>query len=201
MTPSRRATTIQWAQTMLADGCLVLDTETTGLDGAAEPIQIAVLDSAGQVLLDTLVRPEQSIPAGVTAVHGLTDADVLTAPRLPDLWPTLHALLDGRPVLAFNAAFDERMLLQGATRHGLPSLTAHWACLMRAYADFATVRRAPSLAVACRQLGIAAGGAHRALDDARAALALLYVIAATDPALPPPPSPRRAVPARRARRR
>lgn len=184
MTASQRSAIITWARTILAQDCLVLDTETTGLDGAAEPVQIAVLDSAGRVLLDTLVRPARPVPAHVSAIHGLTDAHLAAAPRLPELWPDVRGLLDGRPVLAFNAVFDERILRQAAARYGLPPLTARWDCLMRAYTGFAARRGAASLARACRAEGIAAGGAHRALDDARAALALLYVIAAAEETLP-----------------
>lgn len=36
--------------------CVILDTETTGLHDA-EIVQIAVIDHAGTVLLDTLVNP------------------------------------------------------------------------------------------------------------------------------------------------
>lgn len=35
---------------------LILDPETTGLDGDAEAVELAVIDCAGTVLLDTLVR-------------------------------------------------------------------------------------------------------------------------------------------------
>ncbi|MBZ0318112.1 MAG: hypothetical protein K8L91_16955 [Anaerolineae bacterium] len=38
--------TAEWAKRVLADGCVILDMETTGLYDA-EPVEIAVLDHTG----------------------------------------------------------------------------------------------------------------------------------------------------------
>jgi DNA polymerase-3 subunit epsilon len=60
---------------------LILDTETTGLDGDAEVVELAVIDCAGSVPLDILVRPIGPIPVEAAAIHGITDAmlaDTLT---------------------------------------------------------------------------------------------------------------------------
>ena len=55
---------VSWAQGVLADPATIfLDTETTGLDAYAELVDIAVVDAAGRVLLDSLVRPRRPIPA------------------------------------------------------------------------------------------------------------------------------------------
>lgn len=56
---------------------LILDTETTGLDGDAEVVELAVIDCAGSVPLDTLVRPIGPIPVEAAAIHGITDAMLL----------------------------------------------------------------------------------------------------------------------------
>ena len=61
---------------------VVLDTETTGLDGHAEVIQIAVVDRSGAVLLDSLVKPTCPVPAEATAVHGISDSDLVNAPTM-----------------------------------------------------------------------------------------------------------------------
>src|SRR5690606_33823093 len=51
---------------------VILDTETTGLYDA-EIVEIAVIDLGGNILMNTLVRPKNPIPAEVTAIHGINN--------------------------------------------------------------------------------------------------------------------------------
>ena len=59
---SSRQLAILQAQAHLARQPLYLDTETTGLGRSAEIVDICIVDDAGQVLVDTLVRPRFPIP-------------------------------------------------------------------------------------------------------------------------------------------
>lgn len=172
-----------WAQALLTrDDWVLVDTETTGLDSGAEVIDLAVLDRHGTVLLDTLLRPRRPIPAQVTRIHGLGDHHVRDAPTFAQIWPRLGPLLAGRTVVAYNVAFDKRLLVQTAATHGvaLPSL-AH-ECAMRRYVEYRKAKGLPggrgsySLENACREHGIPIGG-HRAAADCRATLALMRVMA------------------------
>ncbi|RPJ07014.1 MAG: 3'-5' exonuclease, partial [Deltaproteobacteria bacterium] len=52
------------------------DTETTGLDDQAEIVEIAVLNSAGEPVFESLIRPQQPIPPRVITIHGITDTMV-----------------------------------------------------------------------------------------------------------------------------
>ena len=166
----------EWARELLArDDWVVLDTETTGLDTSAEVIDLAVLDRNGTALVETLLRPLRTIPAGVTRIHGLTDEQVRDAPAFPDLWPMLQEILAGRTIVAYNVAFDARLLRQTAAHHGLALTWRDEACAMRHYAAYQHTRPC-SLESACLRHGIPAGG-HRAAADCRATLALLYVMA------------------------
>ena len=70
--------------------------EGVGLDDYAEICEIAVLDAAGNVLMDTLVRPLNPIPPEVSAIHGITDRMVAGAPLFPEVLPELQGLLNGR---------------------------------------------------------------------------------------------------------
>lgn len=85
--PARRAEINRQACAWLEVNALILDTETTGLgDDAevAEVVELAVIDCAGAVLLDTLVRPSGRVPAEAAAIYGITDAmlaDLARAPR------------------------------------------------------------------------------------------------------------------------
>jgi len=64
---------------------LVLDTETTGLGDSAEIIEIGIINGSGEVVMNTLVKPSISIPATATAIHGITDDDLLNAPDFEDV--------------------------------------------------------------------------------------------------------------------
>ena len=61
------------AQSIIKQSPVYLDTETTGLDKTAEIVEIAVVDDAGQILINQLVRPSKPIPAEVTLLHGITN--------------------------------------------------------------------------------------------------------------------------------
>jgi len=182
-TPSGDVRPATWARDLFRrDDWVLLDTETTGLDGDAEIIDLALLDRDGTVLLDTLLRPQRPIPPVVSRVHGLYDHHVRTAPTFPAIWPQLRALLDGRTLIAYNVAFDARLLQQTAARHGIPLAVTAQECAMRRYAAWRAANRLAagraglSLERACQAHGIAVGG-HRAAADCRATLALLRVMA------------------------
>jgi DNA polymerase-3 subunit epsilon len=69
----------RWAQQMFAENWLILDLETTGL-GNAEIMQIGIVDCAGAVLMNQLIKPRQEPTPGAIAVHGLTMDRVADAP-------------------------------------------------------------------------------------------------------------------------
>lgn len=127
----------RWARDLLSRAdWVVLDTETTGLDGRDEVIQIAVVAHDGQVLMDTLVRPQDRIPARATAIHGITDDMVANAPTFPEVFPQLAATLEGKIVICYNADFDRRLLKQTADRNKTSSLPVAWDCAMEQYARY-----------------------------------------------------------------
>ena len=66
---------------------LFLDTETTGLHPPNDKVvEVAIADLGGNVLLNTLVNPEQEI-GFATTIHHITDDMVANAPTLEQLWP------------------------------------------------------------------------------------------------------------------
>ena len=168
-----------WARELFRrDDWVLFDTETTGLDGGAEIIDLALLDRDGVVLFDTLLRPQRPIPPVVSRVHGLHDHHVRGAPTCPAIWPQLRPLLHGRTIIAYNVSFDARLLRQTAARHGVPLVIHDQDSVVRRYAAWrATSGRATlRLERACQAHGIPVGG-HRAAADCRATLALLRVMA------------------------
>lgn len=162
--------TVHWARRMLQPGAaVVLDTETTDLPGSI--VEVAVVDCAsGEVLLDTLVNPPTPISPGATAVHGITDADVVDAPTWETVLPDLLRATEGRTVLAYNEAFDRGCVVDDCQRLGLKAghlgKRATWDCVMQARSDWEGMRS-----------WLALGGDHRALGDAQSALGVLHELA------------------------
>jgi hypothetical protein len=107
----RRAAAL-WARDVLADKTtILLDTESTGFNGRL--IEIALVRPSGEVLLDTLVNPGDSVIAATAAAkHGIT-ADMVQAPGVPtfaELHNDLVDLLTGARVICWNSEFDRELL-------------------------------------------------------------------------------------------
>lgn len=169
----------EWARTILADqNVVILDTETTGLDSDAEIVQVAVIDTAGAVLLDTLIRPTRPIPPDATGIHGITDAMVADAPTFAELAPLLYSLIAGRRLVIYNASYDMRLLRQTAVATKAakwPALTAD--CAMNGYSEWVGEWNARYGNYRWQRLP---GGDHSALGDCRATLAVLKQMAGVE---------------------
>jgi DNA polymerase-3 subunit epsilon len=166
-----------WARGLLTrSDWAILDTETTGLDGRAEVIQVGVLSSTGTVLLDTLVRPRGRIPFDAIAIHGISQAMVADAPTFGEVHPRLAEALRGKLVIAYNAAFDQRMLRQTALRNELPDFAVRWDCAMEQYSRFVgrvSGRRSGHSWVSLPRGTDDGSKKHQALDDCRATLEVI----------------------------
>ena len=171
---------------------LILDTETTGLEG--QVINVAVVTVAGDVLLDTLVRPTVPVEAEARAVHGITDAMLATASPWPEVAEQLRAVVGDRPLLAYNAGFDQERLAFTSHAHDLCWPLAddrRWWDAMTTYAPLNWQLRRDqewrwaSLADACLQQGVAPEPRlHRAVGGALALARLVTAIATRAPAPP-----------------
>jgi DNA polymerase III subunit epsilon len=158
------------------DDVLILDTETTGMRGA-EVIEVALIDTRGEVLLETLVKPKRAcMNPYAERVHGISLAMLEHAPSWQDVFPALCELADRRTLLAWNAPFDAGMLEQTSAAWGLEHPRWLFVCAMRLYAKSRGLRaRGLHKAVADEALShlLARYPSHRALGDVRFVLEVL----------------------------
>jgi len=96
---------------------LLADTETTGVSTNDRVVEVAwmIVDDTLAVLDSghSLINPLMPIPAGASAVHGLTNRDVADAPTLDDYMAgVLNNKLGSEEFIfvAHNSAFDYRYL-------------------------------------------------------------------------------------------
>lgn len=177
---------VTWAREITADPRAVfLDTETTGLDGSAEIIDIAVIDCSGDVLLDTLVRPQRPIPAASSQIHGLLDHHVANAPSWTDVYQVLVPILAHRPVVIYNVDYDRKVMHQCCRQWSLSTFSeaGMWECAMLAYAEFRGIPgwrgrgyRWHKLEAAAKAFGVPPGN-HRARADAEACRQVVHRMA------------------------
>ncbi|MDX1610406.1 MAG: exonuclease domain-containing protein [Halofilum sp. (in: g-proteobacteria)] len=91
---------------------VALDTETTGLDLNRDDIVAvgAVRVHGARVFpginVDRLVNPARAVPPEATAIHGIDDRMLLSAPRFEEVWPELRELLDGCVLVGHSIGFD-----------------------------------------------------------------------------------------------
>ena len=108
------------AHLVLTRPLVCVDLEATGIwPGHDRIVQIAtasIFPDGSVSLWSSLVNPERSIPPAVTAIHGLTDATVASAPTFAQLAPTVAARLSDCDLTGYNVArFDRRLLDLEAT--------------------------------------------------------------------------------------
>ncbi len=104
---------------------VVFDLETTGTDTSRDRVVeiglVRVEPDGRRTEWSRRVNPGIPIPAGATAVHGITDEDVRDAPALESVADEVLALLDGADVAGFNSlGFDWPLLTAEFERIGRP---------------------------------------------------------------------------------
>ena len=183
--PPSRLNAVRLAQAKIADKPVYIDTETTGLDRSAEVIEISIVDFDGSLLLNSLVRPTQSIPLDARRIHGIDDEMVSSAPTWPVLWTQLRDIFYGRTIAAYNAPFDLKMMQQTHQRYRLPWREAlNMLDVLPLYSDYRGVwdpyRRSMKyfkLEEAGRFFHIPLPNAHRSAADALLTRAVLHSMA------------------------
>jgi DNA polymerase III epsilon subunit family exonuclease len=159
----------------------VFDCETTGTTPELDEIvsfAVVRLDATGveTARLVQLVRPSRPIPAEATAVHGIDDEDVASAPPFGEIADELFELLDGAVFAAHNAPFDLAMLKHAFALTGIDYCPVGVACTLDAFRLLEPLAGDHRLQSICDRRGIAFEDAHDALSDVLATTALLRLL-------------------------
>jgi DNA polymerase III subunit epsilon len=182
-----RDTAIEAVHEIVQSKPCFLDLETTGVDDLAEIVSIGVVDADGAIWLDTLIKPERSIPQGATRVHGISNSHVKDAPKFPFVYEHLCELIKHfGSVVIYNADFDMRILDQVCRQHGLDVFSGrvHAHCAMRLYSMYRGEWNSKydnytwhKLTDAIQHIGLkAAEDAHSAVADAEMTRQLVLYI-------------------------
>ena len=173
-----RQQVVDYARNKIKSNPIYLDTETTGLETYDEIIEIAIVNSAGNVIFESFVRPQKPIPASATAINNITNAMVANSPTWGEIWPVINGILLNHPIGMYNAEFDIRMILQSLAINQIPNVTKFNAFdIMKVYSDYMNSDRRFRLEQAGRNLGIAIPNSHRAADDTLLTRAVFHAIA------------------------
>jgi len=172
----------------------LLDVETTGRDASVDRVVELgiVVGRRGEVVAkyNWLINPGMPIPAEVTAIHHITDEMVADKPRFETVAHEIAAALKGCVPAAYNALFDRAFLMSEFSRaktdtSGIPALTreVEWLDPLVWAREIQEGEKSRSLGDVAARLGVALEKAHRAQDDAEAALRVLYALG-TDSRIP-----------------
>jgi DNA polymerase-3 subunit epsilon len=152
---------------------VVFDLETTGVsvytDRIVQMAFVKLLPDGTRREWSTLINPGREIPAGATAVHGITVEMVRDAPRFRDVARKVLGGIEGCDLAGFNAArFDWPLLRAELARLDLAPVEEPVILdAMKVFHRFAPRDLGAAVAQYC---GRAHEKAHDALRDARATL-------------------------------
>lgn len=153
----------------------IVDIETTGGHAAANGItEIAIYIHDGQSItkhFTTLINPGRIIPHYITALTGISNAMVASAPLFEEVANEINSLLHNNIFIAHNVNFDFSFI-----RHHLKlcgyELTVKKLCTLRLSRKIFAGFPSYSLGTICRHLGIEIENRHRADGDAKATVML-----------------------------
>lgn len=91
-----------------------LNVQTTGLEEQDQIIDIAVVNTEGDVIFSSYCKPTVPIHPEAFNVHGITDDMLNNAPAWPDIANKLKAVLNNKVVAGYPSYFISRMLGQTA---------------------------------------------------------------------------------------
>jgi DNA polymerase III subunit epsilon len=145
-----------------------VDLETTGgtfgVDRITE-IGVVEVGPAGVTQWNSLVNPQQRIPAFIQQLTGITDAMVRDAPTFGEIAHELLGRLEGRLFIAHNASFDHGFLRSEFRRAGI-KFQADVLCTVQLSRAIYPAERRHGLDALIERHALVPSARHRALADA-----------------------------------
>ena len=154
---------------LLTDEFTSLDIETTGLDSERDCIiEIgAVRCKNGEIgeRFHTFVDPERHIPGNITQLTGISDKDVLGAPKLREAFESFIKFAGDAPLCAHNADFDIGFIIKGCEQLGINYKPVSVDTLVMSQNLLPELKKY-KLDTVAGYLGLPEFTHHRAVDDA-----------------------------------
>ncbi|MEQ1554066.1 MAG: exonuclease domain-containing protein [Ferruginibacter sp.] len=157
----------------------IVDIETTGGSAANSGItEIAIHVHDGNRVVQhftTLLNPEKTIPHFITALTGISNAMVASAPTFKEMAKTIFELLSNNIFVAHNVNFDYSFIFHHLKLCGY-DLKVNKLCTVRLARKALPGYPSYSLGKICRSLNINIDDRHRADGDAAATVILFNKI-------------------------
>lgn len=161
----------------------IVDIETTGGYAAANGItEICIVLSDGQSVTgkySTLVNPGQPIPPYISAMTGITNQMVATAPGFGEVAEHIFNLLQDRIFIAHNVSFDYSFIKSHLQEAGF-ELNTPKLCTVRLSRKIVPGLPSYSLGNLSRSLGVTIRDRHRATGDAEATTEIFHLLVTRD---------------------
>jgi DNA polymerase-3 subunit epsilon len=159
----------------------MIDVETTGKDASVDRVvEIGIAVARGGEVVERrrwLVNPGKPIPKEASDVHKITDDVVKDAPAFTAIAAEVTATLAGCLPAAYNAAFDKAFLSSELGRAGASlRREVEWLDPLVWARELQQGEKSRALGEVAARLGIALDNAHRASDDAEAALRVMLAL-------------------------
>ena len=157
------------------DSYVAVDIETTGLSPRhASIIELGAVkfrNGKPRDEMSLLINPGFSIPAGITALTGITDDMLWTAPPIVDVLPMFLDFVGGDVILGHNVNFDVNFIYDKVLAMGLPPLKNDFVDTMRISRRLYPEHKHHRLCDLAERFGVVPDVAHRALADCYTAAA------------------------------
>ena len=149
---------------------IAFDLETTGtVAGVDQIVEIGAVKYENFIPVatySTLINPRRSMPAGATAVNGITDDMLVGKPFIEDLLESFTDFCADLPLVAHNAPFDSQFLKSDILKHEIPGprgvILDTLPIARKVFPGLANYK----LGTLVQHLSIPAGQFHRAEEDA-----------------------------------
>ena len=161
----------------------IVDIETTGSYAAANSItEISIHVFDGEKVtekFETLINPGQPIPNYITAMTGISDKMVSTAPDFEDVAEKIHRILHNKIFIAHSVSFDYSFV-KGHLKESGFDLDTKKLCTVRLSRKIFPGFPSYGLGKLCDSLNITIHDRHRAGGDTEATVKLFQLLLQND---------------------